>query len=86
MMANLHPYITVWMKATMRLPNTARTSQPWRIHELTCDFRLEDMWVLPTPGAPDDFPRLVQGLRGRESDTAFAHRAVGPVVNTRESA
>jgi len=24
------------------------------------DFRLEDAWVLPTPGDPDDFPRLVQ--------------------------
>jgi hypothetical protein len=44
----------------MRLPNTAHTSLPWRIHELTHDFRLEDVWALPTPGGPDDFPRLVQ--------------------------
>jgi hypothetical protein len=44
----------------MRLPNTAHTSRPWRIHELTTDFRLEDVWALPTPGGPDDFPRLVQ--------------------------
>ena len=44
----------------MRLPNTAHTSQPWRIHEVTRDFRLEDVWALPTPGGPDDFPRLVQ--------------------------
>jgi hypothetical protein len=44
----------------MRLPNTAHTSRPWRIHELTADFRLEDVWALPTPGGPDDFPRLVQ--------------------------
>ena len=44
----------------MRLPNTAHTSRPWRIHELTCDFRLEDVWALPTQGGPDDFPRLVQ--------------------------
>src|SRR2546423_11356968 len=44
----------------MRLPNTARTSRPWRIHELTGDFRVEDVWALPTPGGPDDFPRLVQ--------------------------
>jgi hypothetical protein len=43
----------------MRLPNTAHTSRPWRIHELTGDFRLEDVWALPTPGGPDDFPRLV---------------------------
>lgn len=44
----------------MRLPNAAHTSRPWRIHELTRDFRLEDVWALPTPGGPDDFPRLVQ--------------------------
>jgi Protein of unknown function (DUF2867) len=44
----------------MRLPNTEHTSRPWRIHELAYDFRLEDVWALPTPGAPDDFPRLVQ--------------------------
>ena len=44
----------------MRLPNTAHTSRPWRIHELTHDFLLEDVWALPTPGGPDDFPRLVQ--------------------------
>ena len=44
----------------MRLPNTAHTCRPWRIHELTCDFRLEDVWALPTPGGPDDFPRLVR--------------------------
>ncbi|MGI9099476.1 MAG: DUF2867 domain-containing protein [Solirubrobacteraceae bacterium] len=43
----------------MRLPNTAHTSRPWRIHELIADFRLEDVWALPTPGGPDDFPRLV---------------------------
>ena len=24
------------------------------------DFRLEDVWALPTPGGPDDFPRLVE--------------------------
>ena len=46
----------------MRLPNTAHTGRPWRIHELTQDFRLEDVWALPTPGGPDDFPRLVEGV------------------------
>lgn len=44
----------------VRLPDTAHTSRPWRIHELTPDFQLEDVWALPTPGGPDDFPRLVQ--------------------------
>jgi hypothetical protein len=46
----------------MRLPNTAHTSRPWRIHEFTRDFRLEDLWALPTPGDPHDFPRLVRQI------------------------
>jgi len=46
----------------MRLPSSAHTSRPWRIHELTRDFRLEDVWELPGSGGPDDFPRLVQGF------------------------
>jgi hypothetical protein len=46
----------------MRLPNAVHDSRPWRIHEITRDFRLEDVWALPTPGGPDDFPRLVQGI------------------------
>jgi hypothetical protein len=46
----------------MRLPKSAHTSRPWRIHELTADFRVEDVWALPTPGGPDDFPRLVQQI------------------------
>jgi hypothetical protein len=44
----------------MRLPDRAHTARPWRIHELTRDFRLEDVWALPTPGGRDDFPRLVE--------------------------
>ena len=44
----------------MRLPSTAHTSRPWRIHELTHDFRLEDVWALPTPGGPGDFPALLE--------------------------
>jgi Protein of unknown function (DUF2867) len=48
---------------TTRLPDSAHTSQPWRIHELAADFRLEDVWALPTPGGPDDFPRLVELFR-----------------------
>jgi uncharacterized protein DUF2867 len=44
----------------VRLPNSAQTSRPWRIHELTHDFRLEDVWALPTPGGPRDFHWLVE--------------------------
>jgi hypothetical protein len=46
----------------MRLPSTAHTSRPWRIHDLTGDFRLEDVWALPGVGHADDFPRLVEHI------------------------
>ena len=62
----------------MSLPNGAHTSRPWRIHELTPEFRLEDVWALPTPGGPDDLPVLVEGLA--EADPAqapLASRASG---------
>jgi hypothetical protein len=49
----------------MRIPDTAHTSRPWRIHAIAHDFRLEDVWALPTPGGPDDFPRLVGQTAGR---------------------
>jgi hypothetical protein len=51
----------------MRLPDTAHTSRPWRIHELTRDFRLEDVWELPSPGGPDDFPRLVRAIASSDA-------------------
>jgi Protein of unknown function (DUF2867) len=58
----------------VRLPDAAHTSRPWRIHELTPDFGLEDVWALPTPGGSDDFPRLVRLLatfdEGRGSSSA----------------
>jgi hypothetical protein len=44
----------------MKLPNSAHTSRPWRIHDLVPDFTVEDVWALPTPGGPDDFSRLVR--------------------------
>jgi hypothetical protein len=46
----------------MKLPEAEHFSRPWRIHELTPDFRLEDVWALPTPGGPDDFKRLVDQM------------------------
>ena len=46
----------------MRLPDSAHLSRPWRIHEVAPDFRLEDVWELPTPGDRDDFRRLVEGF------------------------
>jgi hypothetical protein len=50
----------------LRLPASAHTSQPWRIHDLTRDFRLEDVWALPTPGGKDDFGLLMALLTSRD--------------------
>ena len=58
----------------MRLPNTAHASSPWRIHEITGDFRLEDVWALPTPGGPDDFPLLVDALTSSDPETQSPSR------------
>jgi hypothetical protein len=50
----------------MRIPESEHTSRPWRIHELTRDFRVEDVWALPVAGGRDDFPRLVGQLTGAD--------------------
>lgn len=46
--------------AGARLPKTAHLDSQWRIHEIAPDFQVEDVWALPTPGGPDDFPELVR--------------------------
>jgi hypothetical protein len=61
-----------------RLPNTAHTSRPWRAHEFTGDFELEDVWELPTPGGPDDLARLVQWVNTPEYEREVLDAA--PVV------
>src|SRR3954468_14150026 len=48
----------------LRLPASAHESHSWRIHELTPDFELEDVWALPTPGDADDFHRLIESFAG----------------------
>ncbi|MFI9359575.1 DUF2867 domain-containing protein [Kitasatospora sp. NPDC053057] len=57
----------------MRLPRSAHTRQPWRIHEFAQDFRIEDVWSYRTPGAgPDDFPVMLaalQAARGPQSQS-----------------
>lgn len=45
------------------LPSSAHTSQPWRIHELASDFKLEDVWALPVRGGRTDFRKLVATMR-----------------------
>jgi len=53
---------------SLQLPNSAQTSRPWRIHELVGDFKLEDVWELPTPGGVSgDFPLLVAGFAAGDS-------------------
>jgi Protein of unknown function (DUF2867) len=49
-----------------RLPDSAHTSRPWRIHELTPDFRVEDVWEVPGRSAREDFPRLVRSFAARD--------------------
>lgn len=44
---------------SMRLPEAAHTSRPWRILEITEDFQVEDVWALPTTGGPGELPALV---------------------------
>ncbi|MGW4121847.1 DUF2867 domain-containing protein [Nocardia sp. NPDC004711] len=61
----------------MRLPPTAHANHPWRIHDIADDFTVEDVWALPTPGGPDDFPWLVgqfaEGIGGGVTgDTAIS--------------
>jgi hypothetical protein len=65
----------------LRLPNSAHTSRPWRIHELTRDFRLEDVWALSTPGGPDDFLRLVQLVASFDpvQSSSFAVRTLSEI-------
>jgi hypothetical protein len=59
----------------MKLPDGAHFSRPWRIHEIAYDFDLEDVWALPTPGGPDDFPRLLELFNSFDPE-----RDAGPAV------
>ncbi|MGX2998758.1 DUF2867 domain-containing protein [Streptomyces sp. JNUCC 64] len=48
----------------MKLPRTAHTERPWRVHALADDFRVEDVWAFRTPGAgPGDFPVMLAAMR-----------------------
>ncbi|MCW2561644.1 MAG: hypothetical protein JWQ31_204 [Mycobacterium sp.] len=42
------------------LDKTQHSSRSWRIHQIAKDFRLLDVWALPTPGGPDDFRELIR--------------------------
>ncbi|NLU65950.1 DUF2867 domain-containing protein [Streptomyces sp. HNM0574] len=70
------------MSTATRLDPAAHTTRPWRIHAIASDFRVYDVWALPTPGGPGDFPRLVRqtvagdtsGNPSRVARTLFAVR------------
>jgi hypothetical protein len=60
-----------------RLSDAAHTARPWRIHEVASDFRVLDVWALPTPGGPHDFPRLVRLFASFEpAQSSWAVRAL----------
>jgi hypothetical protein len=59
----------------IRLPTSAHTSRPWRIHALATGFRLEDVWALPTPGGPDDLPRVIDLLAAGAVARSSSHAA-----------
>jgi len=50
----------------MRLPDGEHRSRPWRIHQIVPDFRLEDVWALPTPGGPGELDLLVEAVAARK--------------------
>ena len=73
----------------MRLPTSEHTSRPWRVHQLTADFRVEDVWALPTMGDAGDFPRLVtlmtsspawRGTSGPAQALWATRRAIGQAL------
>jgi hypothetical protein len=51
-----------------RLPDAEHLGRPWRIHEIAAGFALEDVWALPTPGGPGDFPKLVAGATAMDPE------------------
>jgi uncharacterized protein DUF2867 len=55
------------------LPNSAHTSRPWRIHELTPDFRIEDVWELPGRGSAEDFQPLVETIAATDPEQSSSY-------------
>jgi hypothetical protein len=53
----------------MRLPNSEYSDRPWRTHEIASDFRIEDVWKLPTPGGPDDLAKFARMFTEDKDDS-----------------
>jgi hypothetical protein len=65
----------------MKLPLTAHTAMPWRIHEIAPDFTVEDVWALPTPGGPGELPRLLEVFGpGQPEDSGREFPADAPLI------
>lgn len=61
--------------STRPLPSGVYSSRHWRIHEITEDFELEDVWALPVQGGADDLPRFVDSMMsGDDRDFPAAYR------------
>src|SRR5882724_9043181 len=59
------------------LDTADHTARPWRIHEIAKGFDVVDVWALPTPGGPDDFPQLVRLMATFDpSETSAVVRAL----------
>ncbi|MEU5161308.1 DUF2867 domain-containing protein [Streptomyces sp. NPDC020875] len=77
----------------MRLPASAHTGRPWRVHAIAGDFALADVWRLPTPGGPDDLIHLVRQFSGtaprtggaapEQSSSPFAHPVAATLLGLR---
>jgi Protein of unknown function (DUF2867) len=59
----------------MRIPNAAHQSRPWRIREVTGDFKLEDVWALPAQGRWEDFPALIELMSSSDPANADSRAA-----------
>lgn len=62
---------------TGRLDPVAHGDLPWRVHEITGDFDLEDVWRYPIVGGRDDFAQVVSVL----TQAPIVERS-GPVFRT----
>ena len=54
------PLASYGLGSSMRLPNAAHESRPWRIRDIVPDFTLEDVWALPAHGGAEDFQTLLE--------------------------
>jgi hypothetical protein len=59
----------------IRLPDSAHSSRPWRIHEIAPDFLIEDVWGMPVDLDPREFPKAVELLASFDTDRSSS-RAV----------